>query len=232
MQTSGISAQFAAKSSDSSGLGFFGDGTDGSATLSGNATLTRDYNYENLTINTGITINTGGFRLYVRNTLTLNGTATIQRTPNNGGNGGNSPGQAGGTAGTSATALAGGTLAGSCAGATGSTGATGRDTNGNGNNSASASNGGVQASAFTTGNPGTVGGRGGYANGNVGGVGGSASSAGTVSTTIAIQNFTTVMSFQTGRYFNATAVLQPVSTSATGGSSGGGSGAVNDGVAP
>ena len=60
----------------------FGDGSDGDATIAANTTLTRDMYYNNLTINSGVTLCTGGYRLFVKGTLTNNGT-----THNNGGNG-------------------------------------------------------------------------------------------------------------------------------------------------
>lgn len=83
----------------------FGDGSDGSATISGNTTLTSDKYYINLTINNGITLNTGGFRIFVNGTLTNNGTIAN--------NGGNASGTTAGTAG------AAGTLGGGGAGASG-----------------------------------------------------------------------------------------------------------------
>ena len=48
----------------------YGDGSDGDVTISTNTTLTRDMYYDSLTINEGIELNTGGFYVYVRNTLT------------------------------------------------------------------------------------------------------------------------------------------------------------------
>lgn len=53
---------------------WFGDGSDGDVTITSNTTLTRDMYYNNLTINAGITLNTNNFRVFVRNTMTLNGT--------------------------------------------------------------------------------------------------------------------------------------------------------------
>ena len=56
------------------GDGFFGDGSDGDATISIDTTLTRDMFYDNLTINAGVTLWTGNYRLFVRGVLTNNGT--------------------------------------------------------------------------------------------------------------------------------------------------------------
>jgi hypothetical protein len=52
----------------------YGSGADGTATISSDTTLTRDYYYQDLTINSGKVLQTGGFRLFVKGTLTVNGT--------------------------------------------------------------------------------------------------------------------------------------------------------------
>ena len=57
-----------------SGVSLFGDGNDGDVTISSNTTLTSDIYYNNLTVNASTTLSTGGFRVFVRGTLTLNGT--------------------------------------------------------------------------------------------------------------------------------------------------------------
>ena len=62
----------------------FGDGDDGDVTTSGNVTLTRDMYYNNLTVATGHTITTDGFRVFVKEKLTINGTGKISA---NGGDG-------------------------------------------------------------------------------------------------------------------------------------------------
>ena len=49
----------------------YGTGGDGDATISSNTTLTTDMYYNNLTINDNIFLNTGGYRLFVKNLLTL-----------------------------------------------------------------------------------------------------------------------------------------------------------------
>jgi len=51
----------------------FGDGSDGDVTISGDTTITRDMYYNNLTINSTKTLNPGGYRIFVKNTLTNNG---------------------------------------------------------------------------------------------------------------------------------------------------------------
>ena len=52
----------------------FGDGSDGTGTItSGTTTLTRDYFYNNLTINSGGILVPDGYRVYVKGTFTNNG---------------------------------------------------------------------------------------------------------------------------------------------------------------
>lgn len=55
-------------------LFIYGDGIDGTVTISGNTTLTRDMSYDTLTINGGVVLSPAGFRIFVKNTLTNNGT--------------------------------------------------------------------------------------------------------------------------------------------------------------
>lgn len=53
----------------------YGDGSDGDVTIaSGTTTLTRDMFYDDLTVDAGATLDTGGYRIFVRNVLTNNGT--------------------------------------------------------------------------------------------------------------------------------------------------------------
>ena len=55
----------------------YGTGADGDVTISTNTTLTRDQNYRNLNIDGGITLNPGGYRIFVQNVLTLNASSII-----------------------------------------------------------------------------------------------------------------------------------------------------------
>jgi hypothetical protein len=79
----------------------FGDGSDGSATISSPTTLTRDMYYTDLTVNS--TLTTGNYRIFVSGTLSGNG--TIRQNGNNGTNGSNgvkgSSSASGGTGGAS-----------------------------------------------------------------------------------------------------------------------------------
>jgi len=59
------------------GLGYFGDGSDGDVTISGATTLTADMYYETLTIATGQELKPNGFKIFVRDTLTFEGTGKI-----------------------------------------------------------------------------------------------------------------------------------------------------------
>ena len=56
----------------------YGSGADGNVTISSNTTLTRDMHYNNLDVNAGVTLNTAGFRVFVRNTLTMAATSGNQ----------------------------------------------------------------------------------------------------------------------------------------------------------
>jgi len=84
---------------------WFGDGSDGDATISSNTTLSSDKLYRNLTINDGFTFNPGGFRIYVKEILTFVGTGKIACNGGAGGDGGDASLSEGGTAG-SAGAIA------------------------------------------------------------------------------------------------------------------------------
>jgi len=51
----------------------YGTGSDGNVVISANTTLTRDMYYNNLTVDFGRVLNTNGFRVFVKGTLTLDG---------------------------------------------------------------------------------------------------------------------------------------------------------------
>ena len=55
----------------------YGNGSDGTVVVSSSSSISRDMYYQNLTINPGVTLNTNGFRVFVKNTLTLNGTIGV-----------------------------------------------------------------------------------------------------------------------------------------------------------
>jgi len=58
----------------------YGGGQDGTVVVSTNTSLTRDMYYNNLTINSGIHLNTNGWKVFVKGTLTLTGTIGIKST--------------------------------------------------------------------------------------------------------------------------------------------------------
>lgn len=52
----------------------FGNGVDGTVVIASNTSLSRDMYYNNLTVNSGSTLFTNGFRVFVKNNLVNNGT--------------------------------------------------------------------------------------------------------------------------------------------------------------
>lgn len=95
---------------------YYGSGADGTV-IAATGTLTKDMYYDNLTVNNNIVLSTGGFRIFVKGTLTLAGTGRISGDGGVGADGG-----AGGTAtgGSIGIGVAGG--AGGAAGAAGTVG--------------------------------------------------------------------------------------------------------------
>ena len=58
----------------------FGNGEDGTVTITSDTSLTEDMYYSNLTIAEGATLNPNGFRVFVKNKLTLNGDLGIKES--------------------------------------------------------------------------------------------------------------------------------------------------------
>jgi len=170
----------------------FGNGLDGNIIYaSGVNFLTRDYYYTNLTINSGATLFTNGFKIFVKETLTNNGTVgmpigTSQTTSVMGGsvltrNDGNISYNSANAIGGSITVsqitnfdelisgsrLVGGELQKIYAGAVGASGASGTA-----GNAGSANPGGAGTAPATPGNPGTAGTAGTGGTGGAGGQGG------------------------------------------------------------
>lgn len=143
-------------------LADFGDGSDGDVTISsGTTTLTRTMYYNNLTISGTGVLNTNGYKVYVKGTLTNSVTGGIIRTPNNGGN------SAGTTAGAGATAMTendmGAGLAGQ-AGVAGAAGGLGGSAGNPGNAAGSAEGYGAAGANGGNGGSGTGGAAGTYTN--------------------------------------------------------------------
>jgi hypothetical protein len=199
---------------------FYGDGSDGTTTISGSTSLTKDTYYDNLTIVAGGILNTAGYRLFVKGTLTANG--TITRKGNSGGDGDDASGITGGVAGgTAGGALTAGTLSGTPAGKAGvagpdGLGGAGSGTNGNAGTAGDASTHLVVDTAVAGGAGGQGGDGGG---GNNGGAAGTAGAAGA----------TTDSNIKPRYYLDAMNMLDDdgsklVSTGNNGGSGSGGSG--------
>jgi hypothetical protein len=94
--TSGITGLKTTHGLADKNLGLFGDGIDGDVTISTNTTLTETKYYKNLTINACVTLDgTSPQQIFVKETLTVNGTLSMS---GNGGNGGVGSGVAGGVA--------------------------------------------------------------------------------------------------------------------------------------
>lgn len=133
--------------------GYYGDGSDGNATISGGTTtLARDMYYENLTIESSGVLNAAGFRVFVRDTLEIEGGGVVR---NDGGNGGNAAGASPGSSGASAPA---GSTAASGSGAAGvvdGVGAAGNNAN-SGIGGAGGAGGATIVPAFAGGTGGTI----------------------------------------------------------------------------
>jgi hypothetical protein len=81
------------------GLSIFGDGSDGDVTIAASTTLTRDMFYNNLTVADGVTLRSNGFRIFVKNALTLGTNAVIDNSGSPGGTPTGGSGAPGGTLG-------------------------------------------------------------------------------------------------------------------------------------
>ena len=80
-------------SASAGGWAYGGDGSDGDLTVTSNSTWTGTKNYNNLTINSGVTFSYDGSDktpaiIYVKGTLIVNGTLSVQGKGSDGSNGG------------------------------------------------------------------------------------------------------------------------------------------------
>jgi hypothetical protein len=130
----------------------YGDGSDGDVTIAAPTTLTRDMFYDDLTVNNATTLTVGGYKIFVKNVCTNNG--TISAAGGAGGNGGNGTVSNPGAAGSAGAATVTGTIGGS-----GSAGGAG----GLGGNNANGSAGTASAAATGDGGGGGNSGTGGAA---------------------------------------------------------------------
>ena len=175
----------------------FGNGVDGTVVISTNQFLSRDMYYDTLTVNNGVTLFTNGFKVFVKNTLTNNGTVgmpagvsqttsvlagtVLTRIDNSAGFSTTNSIDSANSSGTLSAGnvkdheallygvfQSGGSLARWYAGAQGTTG----DSGGNGNNGTANPGGAGSGGNSTAGNPGTAGTAGTAGSGGAGGQGG------------------------------------------------------------
>lgn len=198
----------------------FGDGSDGNVTIaSGTTTISKDMYYNNLTIETGGILNPSGYRVFVKETLTFQGTGKIARNGNDGASATTTTGGAGGSA------LASGTLSGSVAGgngANGSNGTIGDASNPSAGGTPSTPSNITNAVGSTAGTPTGAGGNGGTGyNGVAGNNGGGVGTASTVTNpTIMPRTVNNAISLHT--LIDATSAFMKGSAGATGGAGGSG----------
>ena len=209
-----------------SGIFSFGDGSDGDATCDGSTavtgmslggstyTMTRDVYFDNFTVNSGVTVNTGGYRIFVKDTCTIAG--TVHRNGTNGGNGGNGSGASAGGGGSGST-MSDGYLKGSGVAPGGGSGGSEGGGGGNGTNGTSVSN-------CLTNSNGATGGAAGYFGGGLP-LSGSGSSGGTATASnvklIANWHLATLLDISST---GATVKFTPSAGSGSGGGGGGGGG--------
>jgi hypothetical protein len=177
--------------------GLVSDGVDGDVTISVNTTLTRDMDYNSLVVNAGVNLNTGGYTIFCKTSLTVSATGLITRNGNVGGNAATS------SAGAAGAAIAGVTTGTGNAGAAGGAGTT-----------AAGGSGATSAAVSGEGGGGGVGGNGG---GGSGGVGGSGGNSGVVT----IRYFRNV---QSNWKYTAVGTYMPMGSGGAGGAAGGGDG--------
>ena len=203
---------------------FYGDSSDGDVIISTNTTLTEDMYYLNLTINAGVTVDPGGYIIYVSGTLTNNG--TIARDGND------ATDAVEDVAGVGGAALASGSIAGGLAGADG---AGGKYNNGSSSSSGNAGGAGTSLNPSITNVNGSAGGAGKMSEG--GGAGGAGGAAGTTTleTTILEYNRTASGNLTLNDTTDYNIIESPIkgssssaTLSASAGSGGGGSGGTDN----
>ena len=224
----------------------YGDGSDGSGTLDGVSTvfglvpagnvytMTRDMYFIDLTINTGVTLNPNGYRIFGTGTLTGIGTGKIARNGLTGATGGNgsgagngSPGP-GGTNGGATSGLSAGSISGSLGGSAGGNGGTGS----NGTVAGTAGSAGTSASTLANSvGSGSPSASGGVASGSSNTAGGG-TVAGVASNTVTnppMMPRTAEWAMLLHYFSGATVGYMVGSNLATGGSGGAGGGAITGG---
>lgn len=215
--------------STSAGVGFFGDGSDGDVTISSPTSLTRDMFYDNLTVEAAQTLNPAGFRIFVKNTLTLTG--TISCNGGNGGAGGTGSSGTGGAAGTAgAAAAAAGYFTAPRAGKAGGAGGGGGAfaTNGAGGSNGTAGTSETNALITSAAGAGANSGAGGNSNATNGGAGATGQAGGTATAIAAgVRNAVHLINWNV--FIQGTATHPNGGASAGSGAGGGGGGGGNVG---
>jgi len=206
------------------GAGFFGDGSDGDVVINIDAFLVRDMFYDDLTIDPGCTLSVNAFKIFVKGTLTNNG--TISAAGPDGGNGGDAYGSTGGIAGTTSPVPINGSITSGVDGNDGGTGADGVANN-NGTMGGPAGAGESRVSAFgNNGSQGANAGAGGDTVGHTGGASGSNGAGGTALAVTAtcggVRNITTITLWRVIENDGITSFLNY--NAGSGGGAGGGSG--------
>jgi hypothetical protein len=211
---------------NNSGIAFqdsFGDGSDGVVTISGNTTLTSDVYYDSLTVNSGITLTTAGYRVFVKDTLTNNGTIAWKGNDgSNGVDGGVTSIQAKGAGGAGGAALAAGFFTAGEDGKAGGDGGDGSTFNNSNDQNGTAGTAGdaVSLAVGSSGVAGTSGGTGGASGGNPGSPGGAASAAGTA--TPPANNIRSLAELIVFRDYSTSPIGQLNNSAGSGGGGGGG----------
>src|SRR3990167_112879 len=186
---------------------FFGDGSDGDVTISVNTTLTADKYYDDLVVNSGVTLFPNGYRIFCKTSTIINGTINVA-----GGNGGagtngadnsGANGGAGGTEGTAGTSASDNTIAGGTVGQVGGEGGIGSDNSSSGSTAGTdGGDGDIASGCLNTSPNGTAGGGGGAGgNGGVnpGGAGGVAGVGTAVTSGYKIKNaFASIYGYEFG----------------------------------
>lgn len=206
----------------------YGDGSDGDVIISADTNLTRDMYYQNLTVDSTFTLNPSGYRIFVSETLTNNG--TIARNGNAGSVGTTDTAPTGGVGGVGGAALAAGTLPGSVAGVTGGNGGNGAVAGGSGVAGdpgliGTAGNAQTNTLATTNGVAGVAGGHGGDDGSDAGGVGGAGGAGGASTQLSTTERPRDLVSARTFRNDAGTQYKPTAGSGASGGGGGGGAGA-------
>ncbi len=158
----------------------YGNGEDGDVTISSNTSLSKDMFYNNLTVNSGFRLTTNGYRVFVKNTLVIQGSAFLSWNGVDGTAGTNASTNSAVGGGSGGAALSSGSLYGSGAGKAGGASGAGGTAGGGGSNGSNGTAGDAITNSFASSFSSTSG-AGGAGGGTSGATGGSAGTTGTIS---------------------------------------------------